>query len=353
MHFCEPCKFETNKTRLFKIHLNTNKHKTRTDTEICGICAYKCDVCNFTTDSERRFLIHRNTRSHRMRSTDLSEFCKCGEGFYSIRTRNFHQKKCAYVEPTPVPVEPTVIPTAVPVSATPTDSFTPTQVLEIVTTLTKTFTDQMGTMGNAITKLSENQGTNHHNTTTNSHNTQNITQNITINNFLKDHCQDAINIEDILAQIKPELDMADVRRLRDQGCVDSISTIVLGAINKLNIFERPIHCTDAKRNKLYVKSEGKWLSDSAAAVKTTESVELVRIGIDRVACRNFTTVSNAVPNDERLSEELTKLVRIVCPPDFDIKSKKIVSNICDAAECGPETRVNAINEKLPTTETIE
>ena len=97
-------------------------------------------------------------------------------------------------------------------------------------------------------KLAENgiNNTNSNNTTTNSHNKA-----FNLNFFLNETCKNAMNITDFIDSIKLQLnDLMDVGEI---GYVDGISKIIVKNLNNLDETERPIHCTDKKRETMYIK----------------------------------------------------------------------------------------------------
>ena len=112
-----------------------------------------------------------------------------------------------------------------------------------------------------------------HNTThTNSHNKA-----FNLNFFLNETCKDAMNIMDFVDSIK--LQLPDLERVGEIGFVDGISNIIVKNLKELDVTERPIHCTDKKREVLYVKDENKWEKD--------EEKNKIKKAIKRVANKNI------------------------------------------------------------------
>jgi len=96
------------------------------------------------------------------------------------------------------------------------------------------------------------------NNTDNSTNTQNNTMNLNL--FLDEHCKDAMNLTDFFDKLKVfQTDLPDVLRVNNPKAISNILERELG---KLSITERPIHCTDVKRKKMFVKNDDKWTSES-------------------------------------------------------------------------------------------
>ena len=74
--------------------------------------------------------------------------------------------------------------------------------------------------------------------------------------FLNETCKDAMNIMDFVDSIK--LQLSDLENLGKLGFVDGISNIIVKSLNSLDETKRPVHCTDTKREVMYVKDEDKW-----------------------------------------------------------------------------------------------
>ena len=79
--------------------------------------------------------------------------------------------------------------------------------------------------------------------------------------FLNTDCKDAINLTDFIKTI--QLEMNDMLHIGNTGYVEGISDIFIGALNKLQITERPIHCTDVRRETMYIKEDNKWDKSNA------------------------------------------------------------------------------------------
>ena len=74
--------------------------------------------------------------------------------------------------------------------------------------------------------------------------------------FLNETCKNAMNITDFIDSIKIQL--SDLERIGEIGYIEGISNIITNNLKALDITERPIHCTDKKRDVLYVKQDDKW-----------------------------------------------------------------------------------------------
>ena len=92
------------------------------------------------------------------------------------------------------------------------------------------------------------------NTHTNSHN-----KSFNLNFFLNETCKDAMNITDFVDSIK--LQLSDLEKVGELGYVEGISNIIVKNLKQLDITQRPVHCTDKKRETIYIKDEDKWEKD--------------------------------------------------------------------------------------------
>jgi hypothetical protein len=121
-------------------------------------------------------------------------------------------------------------------------------------------------------------GTNH---ITNNHNSNNKTFNLNV--FLNETCKNAMNISDFINSI--QLQLSDLEKVGELGYVEGISSIILKNLNALDVTERPIHCTDKKRETMYIKDEDKWEKEDDKKAKLHK---LVR----KVANKNMDLISD-------------------------------------------------------------
>lgn len=108
--------------------------------------------------------------------------------------------------------------------------------------------------------------TNNNNNTTNNNN-------FNINLFLNEKCKDALNLMDFVNQIKGNV--KDLENIGIMGFVEGISKIFIRELKSLSVFERPIHCTDVKREKLYVKDEDKWEKEEEGKPKIIKAIKYI------------------------------------------------------------------------------
>jgi hypothetical protein len=99
-----------------------------------------------------------------------------------------------------------------------------------------------------------------------------------LNVFLNEECKDAMSITDFVNSIK--LQLSDLEAVGKLGFVNGISDIIIKNLKALDVHKRPVHCTDTKRETMYVKGAEAW-------VKEGDDNKQLRLAIKRVARNNF------------------------------------------------------------------
>ena len=96
--------------------------------------------------------------------------------------------------------------------------------------------------------------------------------------FLNEHCKDAMNIKDFADSF--QLQISDLEKVGHLGYVDGISDIIIKKLNELDVYKRPIHCSDTKRDTMYVHADDVWS-------KETSDHDQVRILVQRITAKNI------------------------------------------------------------------
>jgi hypothetical protein len=120
-------------------------------------------------------------------------------------------------------------------------------------------------------KVLENGVINNSNGNNNTNHSHNKTFNLQF--FLNETCKDAMNIMDFVDSIK--LQLSDLENVGKVGYVEGISNIIVKNLNDLDVTERPIHCTDKKRETLYIKDEDKWEKEDEEKKKIKKVIKTV------------------------------------------------------------------------------
>ena len=164
-------------------------------------------------------------------------------------------------------------------------------------------------------------------TTNNTNNTTNNNK-FNLNIFLSEDCKDAINFSDFIKniQVSPE----DLENQAQLGYVNGITKVFIDNIKRLEVNKRPIHCTDKKRNTLYIKENDEWNKEG--------SQECVIKGIQEITRRTHGTLiqlkaDNSVEyadGDSDFSNKCIDIQRNLTPVfPREISFGKIVGNISD------------------------
>ena len=110
----------------------------------------------------------------------------------------------------------------------------------------------------------------HHNTTSN---VVNNNQSFNLQFYLNETCKDAMNIMDFVSSLQVGIkDLEETGRL---GFAEGISKIFINGLNQINVNDRPIHCSDSKREILYIKNNNEWKKESEDKVILTNAIKHV------------------------------------------------------------------------------
>jgi hypothetical protein len=112
------------------------------------------------------------------------------------------------------------------------------------------------------------------NNTTNTNSNNNITnKTFNLQFFLNEECKDALNISEFVSSIKMDLD--DLEKTGLLGYVEGISNIINKNLNDLDQTRRPIHCSDVKREVLYIKNDDQWIKENGSKPVLTKAIKQV------------------------------------------------------------------------------
>jgi hypothetical protein len=127
-----------------------------------------------------------------------------------------------------------------------------------------------------------------------------------LNVFLNEHCKDAMNITDFVDSLK--LQLSDLESVGKLGFVEGISNIIVKNLKALDIHKRPVHCSDSKREVMYIKDENKWEKEN------NEKHKLRRV-IKKIANKNSRLIPvfkekypDCVYSDSKKSDQYNKLI---------------------------------------------
>ena len=166
--------------------------------------------------------------------------------------------------------------------------------------------------------------TNNTNLITNNHNHMSIKQKFNLNVFLNEQCKDALNIGDFINSLQITLD--DLSVTREKTLEDSVENIFLRGLKELDIYKRPIHCTDHKRDVMYIKDEEKWEKDEGN-IKLKDTIGV----ISRKQIKKLKEWKDSDPEVAKTTsvknDNFLLTLNHVCTPITETSEKRLIKNI--------------------------
>jgi hypothetical protein len=250
---CEKCSFKCFKTSDWERHITTSKHKNRTNlnnfeqiTPNYAKSIFLCKTCNKEYKTRNGLWYHEK---------------KC----INKKNCNFEDKKCNIIETNNENNEIS-------------DKELIVMIMKQNAELIKGHTELMKENSEMKNMMMDVIKTGTHNTTNNTINNHNFN----LNFFLNETCKNALNIDDFVSSVKVSL--SELENTGRRGYVEGISSIILNKLNKLNHSDRPIHCSDYKRETMYIKNDNQW-------IKETEEKPILKKAIKTIANENIKQIN--------------------------------------------------------------
>ena len=294
--------------------------------EKCHI--FVCEICDFKCCKESNYKNHLETIKHK-RLTETSKkmpknvsksfVCICGNKYNHSSSLAKHKRTCIGVN-TPMETTPDLeIKEIETDTETDTemhkqiDSKTDKELKDLVKDLIKQNSELVKTINEIVPKIG----------TTN--NITNNTNNFNLNVFLNEKCKDALNINDFIDSLKITLD--DLLFSKKNGISKGITDVMIKGLKELDVYKRPIHCTDIKRDVMYIKDEDKWhKDDNHDKIKNT----IVKIADKERSALQQWAIDNPdwIETESKQIEYLT-MVRSICEPieNYSNYERKIIKHI--------------------------
>ena len=298
--------------------MDNQKNTEKTPHFLCEICDFKCSRKAEYKRHLETIKHKRVTESNKKTPKDESNtfVCICGKTYKYRPGLAKHKRTCVAVN--------TSMETTIPVLEIKEteiykqmhehiDSKTDKELKDLVKELIKQNSELVKTINEIVPKI----GT-----------TNNITNNNTnfnLNVFLNEKCKDALNISDFIESLKITLEDLDFSN--KNGMVRGISNLMIKGLKELDIHKRPIHCTDAKRDIIYIKDKEKWeKDDNHSKIKNT----IVKVANkERNSLYLWVDKNPDWFDSESTQIEYLTMMRNICEPveDFEKNEKKIIKNI--------------------------
>jgi len=225
---------------------------------------FNCENCEFSCSKHTDWTRHCSTRKHQIKAGNLQKAplyeCLCGKSYKHRQSLFTHKQKCQQNQVDMESLEP--------------DTDEPKQPAPIVTNeMIMNLIDQNKELQKQLVELSK-QTTVINNTTNN--NTMNNQFNLNV--FLNEECKDALNIADFVESLK--LTVNDLEQTGRLGFTQGITRIFVQALKQLDVNMRPLHCTDMKRETVYIKDQDNWEKENAEKTR-------LRNVLKRIARKNL------------------------------------------------------------------
>ena len=254
---------------------------------------YSCKLCDYNTSRYSQYSRHLNTAKHITQAknskpellvpNDSSVFiCSQCKKMYKNRSGLWKHAKICFIDEK--------------VLNLPEDEKSLTTiVLELMKSNTELQKQMLDICKNGTTVINNN------------NNTLNKNKTFNLQFFLNEQCKDAMNLMDFVKSVS--LQLSDLENVTKLGYVDGIAGIIMQKLNEMDVYKRPIHCSDAKREILYVREDGIWEKESTDHTKLRKAIK----GISKKnrILLNEWSESHPEANDTRSPMNLEYMLMIV------------------------------------------
>ena len=281
---------------------------------------FSCEVCNYNTSKKNNFDRHISTQKHirnhlaingnKNEQNEQNKFscANCSKEFLSNSGLWRHKKKCINNNQI-ITCDNSNNKMEVLHEKSITENVIIKELKDIIIEQQNQISKQQEQISEMIPKIGNN------------NTTQNNKFNIQV--FLNEKCKDAINMTDFIKSIQVSIEQLDFTK--QNGLANGLSKTIMDNMNKLSVFERPMHCTDIKRETLYIKDENEWTKDS--------SKEKIKKVIKKASGKNYNALQDwktenpdFLINDSK-TDYFTKTITTIGKPTESIDNK-VIKNIC-------------------------
>ncbi len=297
---------------------------------------FMCEKCDFTTSKQNEYDRHIETNKHK-RLHGLQEQnsiviesktfnCKCGKIYRHHTSLAKHKHCCKGLN---IPDNISVV------SSTDNNkeqltggSVSFNENVIITKDMFMAILNDRQEMMKIIKSLSEQQ---HNNTTINDHSSNNCNNTnchnptFNMNMFLNEKCKDAMNMKDFVNSI--QLNMTDLENVGRLGYVEGMSNIFIDNLQKTDIYKRPVHCSDVKRETIYVKENDQWEREEPDHPKMTNAV--LAVEQKNVVLVNEWAKANprCMNSNTRENETYFRLSKVVTDGEKDGNIDKVIRKV--------------------------
>jgi len=228
----------------------------------------RCELCNLSFSYRSHYERHLASAAHKKLEAvvDVNEVknqCECGKRYKFASSLSFHRRTCPKAKAQHQPLqdkqmqlivhEPGTAATAAPASEL-------SEFKDMVMTILQDNRNVVDNMSAIIKDMIPRLGNGNVITSSNSNSTNNTQFNL--NMFLNEECKDAIKLSDFVKTLN--ITVKDLEYTKTKGIVEGVGSIIANNLRGMDIHKRPIHCTDAKRETMYIKGD-EWIKDEGHA----------------------------------------------------------------------------------------
>lgn len=290
---------------------------------------FACKICDYTSSKESDYNRHIATRKHQNNVKNAKKHaCVCGKAFMHRQGLHVHRKKCQqYISKgvSDYDFEYDIIDgnKNENIMLGDNNSIGTDDKIGITKEMFMSLLKDNQEMMKMIKSLSENQLTTPQHITNNNNNITNNQFNLNI--FLNEKCKDALNMSEFIDSLKITLD--DLLFSKNNGITRGVTDIMMKKLKELDIYKRPIHCTDIKRDTMYIKDEDKWHKDNNHDMfKNT----IIKVANKERSALQLWAINNPdwMETEQKQIQYLT-MVRSICEPieTYNNYERKIIKNI--------------------------
>jgi len=302
--------------------------------EKCQI--FLCNECNFVCSKQSNYDKHVSTLKHKIR-TNTNEYeqknaekksydCPCGKSYKHASSLWNHKAKCDFLKNTSYENTDDASNNQMQIAVEKPEI---TQIILELVRENKELKTMLVEQHKTMIELSQKPTitNNSNNTHTNSHNKQ-----FNLNFFLNEQCKNAINLSEFVENVK--LGLSELENVADMGYVDGVTQIFMNGLKDMDIYKRPLHCTDIKREIMHVRENNTWIKDTPDQAK-------IKSAIRRIAFRNIQQISEwnkqhpdsqilDTADFDRAFQIMRESLGDTCPGGVEKNNEKVARNIIKA-----------------------
>ena len=258
---------------------------------------YACYFCDYYTSNKKDFYKHELTLKHQKMvfgsNLEVEKIpklvCECNKLFMTHSGLWKHKQSCFYCNKLNEVEDETKMLSNLVMEVVKQNKELVNQNQELTNKLFESF--------NEVVK----NGTNNTMINNNSHN-----KTFNLNVFLNEQCKDAMNIMDFVDSLK--LQLSDLETVGKLGFVEGISNIILKNLKALDIHKRPVHCSDSKREVMYVKHQDKWEKENEEKLKLRKAIKHIAHKNSKLIPEFREKYPDCGKSDSKKSDQYNKLV---------------------------------------------